>query len=42
MKKTSKLTDETIRRNQRESLIQDFGMILFLGGLFTAAAMFAR
>lgn len=42
MKKTSKLTDETIRRNQRESLIQDFGMILFLGGLFTAAAIIAR
>ena len=41
MKKTNELVDETIRKKQKEALIQDLGIVIFLAGLFAAASMIA-
>lgn len=42
MKKTSNLVDDTIRKNQKEALIQDLGIAIFLAGLFASAAVLAK
>lgn len=41
MKKTNKFVNDTIRRKHLEAFWQDLGVVVFLGGVFAAAAVIA-
>lgn len=41
MKKMNKVANETVKKNRKEAFVQDLGMLVFLAGVFAAAAVLA-